>query len=191
MHPVGGNLVQSKEAPGVPVTGITNGVPIAEQLNTFKALKPIKKLLVLYNVREPNSVLTEKEVAQWAEKNAVTVVSSRVAPGTDTLKDVLANVASGSQARHHPAGQCRTGGLTPEGSRRCREGRALRECPAFSFPPPHRASRFCAFRTRFIVVIPTSCFPSQLESAGFQPPLKWPVPCISSLRDPHGRRRPC
>lgn len=93
--PVAAKLVQSKDKPGVPVTGVTNGVPIADQLDTFKTLKPIKKMLVLYNVREPNSVQIEKEVTQWAEKNGVTVVSSRVAPGTDTLKDALADVASG------------------------------------------------------------------------------------------------
>lgn len=93
--PVGGELVKSKDKPGVPVTGVTNGVPIASQFDAFKKLKPIKKLLVLYNVREPNSVIIEKEVTQWAEKNGVTVVSARVAPGTDTLKEVLADVASG------------------------------------------------------------------------------------------------
>ncbi len=94
-NPVAAKLVQSLETPGVPVTGVTNGVPVADQLDTFNALTPIKKLLVLYNVREPNSVLVEKDVAQWAEENGVTVVSSRVAPGTDTLTTVLADVASG------------------------------------------------------------------------------------------------
>lgn len=93
--PVAAKLVESKDKPGVPVTGVTNGVPVADQLDTFKKLKPMKKMLVLYNVREPNSVQIEKDVTQWAEKNGVTVVSSRVAPGTDTLKEILADVASG------------------------------------------------------------------------------------------------
>ncbi len=93
--PVAAKLVESKDKPGQAVTGVTNGVPVGEQLDTFKTLKPIKRLLVLYNVREPNSVQIEKDVTQWAEKNGVTLVSSRVAPGTDSVKEILADVTSG------------------------------------------------------------------------------------------------
>ncbi len=92
---VGGKLVKSKDQPGVPVTGVTNGVPIAAQFDAFTKLKPIKKLLVLFNAREPNSNIIEKEVAGWAEKNGVTMVSRRVTPDNDSLKEVLAEVASG------------------------------------------------------------------------------------------------
>lgn len=96
--PVAGKLVKSMDKPGVPVTGVTNGVPIASQFDAFAKLKPIKSLLVLFNAREPNSNFIEKEVTAWAAKSGVELVSRRVAPDSDSLKDVLAEIASGKIA---------------------------------------------------------------------------------------------
>lgn len=93
--PVAAKLVKSKDQPGVNVTGVTNGVPIATQFDAFTKLKPIKKLLVIFNAREPNSNFIEKEVAAWAEKNGVAMVSRRVAPDNNSLAEVLDEVASG------------------------------------------------------------------------------------------------
>lgn len=93
--PVAAELVKSKDKPGVPVTGATNGVPIPDQFDAFVKLKPIKTLLVLYNVREPNSAQIEAQVTEWAKKNGVTVQSRRVAPGTETLKEFLEEYKSG------------------------------------------------------------------------------------------------
>lgn len=93
--PVAAKLVKSKDQPGVNVTGVTNGVPIGTQFDAFTKLKPIKKLLVLFSAREPNSNFIEKEVAVWAEKNGVSMVSRRVAPDNNSLAEVLDEVASG------------------------------------------------------------------------------------------------
>lgn len=93
--PVGGKLVQSMEKPGNKTTGVTNGVPIEDQLNAFKALSPFKSLVVLFNAREPNSNIIEKQVAAWAGENGVKLESRRVAPNTDTLTAVLDEIKSG------------------------------------------------------------------------------------------------
>ncbi len=93
--PVGANLVASKEAPGGNMTGVTNGVPIPMQFDTFTKLKPIKDLLVLFNSREPNSNIIEREVRDWAQKAGVNVISRRVTPDTTALKDVLEEIKSG------------------------------------------------------------------------------------------------
>ncbi|MBV5335635.1 hypothetical protein JZU48_01035, partial [bacterium] len=93
--PVAGKLVDTMARPGVPVTGVTNGVPVADQLDAFAKLKPIKKLLILFNAREPNSNFIERAAAAWAEKNGVAMVSRRVIPDTDSLRDVLAEIRSG------------------------------------------------------------------------------------------------
>lgn len=93
--PVGGKLVRSMDAPGVNATGVTNGVPIDQQLSAFKKLVPLKKLLVLFNARETNAKIIEALVAEWAEKNGIELVSRRVAPETDALDEVLAEIKSG------------------------------------------------------------------------------------------------
>lgn len=93
--PVAARLVKSKDHPGVNVTGATTGVPIAAQFDAFTRLKPIRKLLVIYNAREPNSNFIEKDVADWAAKNGVAMVSRRVVPDDNSLADVLDEVASG------------------------------------------------------------------------------------------------
>lgn len=96
--PVGANLVASKEAPGANITGVTNGVPIKMQFDVFTKLKPIKDLLVLFNSREPNSNIIERDVREWAQAAGVNVISRRVTPDTTSLKDVLEEVKSGKIA---------------------------------------------------------------------------------------------
>lgn len=96
--PVGGKLVQSMEAPGVNTTGVTNGVPIADQFTAFSKLVPFKNLVVLFNAREPNSNIIEKQVADWAGKNGVQMVSRRVAPDGRSLAEVLDEIKSGKLA---------------------------------------------------------------------------------------------
>ncbi|EWY42851.1 hypothetical protein N825_01730 [Skermanella stibiiresistens SB22] len=93
--PVGAKLVKSLKEPGGSITGVTNGVPMADQFDAFTKLKPIRTLLVLFNSREPNSNLIENEVRSWAEKHGVNVTSRRVTPGNTSLQDVLAEITSG------------------------------------------------------------------------------------------------
>lgn len=93
--PVKAKLVDAMDKPGGSVTGVTNGVPIPDQFDAFIKLAPIKNLLVFFNSREPNSNYIEEQVADWAGKNGVTMTSRRVTPDNDSMKEALAEVASG------------------------------------------------------------------------------------------------
>lgn len=93
--PVRANLVKSNEEPGGTLTGVTNGVSIPAQFDKFMQISPIKNLLVLFNSREPNSNLIEKEVQDWAKKNGVNLISRRVTPDTKSLAEVLEEINSG------------------------------------------------------------------------------------------------
>ncbi len=96
--PVGGKLVKAMDAPGVNTTGVTNGVPMDQQLSAFNKLAPFKKLLVLFNAREPNAKIIEAQVTDWTNKNGIELISRRVAPDTDALDEVLAEIKSGKLA---------------------------------------------------------------------------------------------
>jgi len=94
--PVGAKLVASLTEPGGSMTGVTNGVPIEDQFDTFTKLAPIKKgLVVLFNARELNSNIVEKQVSDWAAKNNVPFISKRVVPDNDSLAVALEEIKSG------------------------------------------------------------------------------------------------
>lgn len=93
--PAGAKIVSSLEKPGGSTTGVTNGVSIPAQFDAFQKLRPIKKLVVLFNAREANSNINEKAVGDWAAKNGVEMISQRVVPGDDSLDRVLADIKSG------------------------------------------------------------------------------------------------
>jgi len=94
--PVGAELVASLQAPGGRLTGVTNGVPIKDQFDAFRSLRPIKKLAVLFNAREPNSNIIERAVKDWAATANVEVISRRVVPDNASLDETLNEIASGS-----------------------------------------------------------------------------------------------
>lgn len=91
--PVGGKLVDTMQHPGHNITGVTNGTPIEEQFDAIQQLAPIKKgLLLVFNAREPNSVIIERQVRNWAEKNNVPFTARRVFPNTSAYKKVLEEI---------------------------------------------------------------------------------------------------
>jgi putative ABC transport system substrate-binding protein len=94
--PVGGNLVKSLQKPGVNVTGATNGVPVAQQLDAFQRLSPFKSLCLLFNPREFNSNIILHDVRAWGEQNDVAVTVRRVVPDNDSLPDALEEIRSGN-----------------------------------------------------------------------------------------------
>lgn len=93
--PVGAEIVKSLEEPGAPITGATNGVPFATQFASFAKLVPVTKLCLLFNAREPNANIIEGQARDWAEANAVTFTSLRVAPGNSSLDEYLADIRAG------------------------------------------------------------------------------------------------
>ncbi|WP_081581796.1 ABC transporter substrate binding protein [Pararhodospirillum photometricum] len=94
--PVGGKLVKSLEQPGGNTTGVTNGVPINDQLNAFMTLSPFKSLILFFNAREPNANIIEAQVSEWAAAKGVSVTARRVVPDTDSLTTVLEEIKSGA-----------------------------------------------------------------------------------------------
>lgn len=94
--PVGSGLVDGLLVPKHNTTGVTNGVPVELQLKAIVGLAPIRRLLLLFNPREPNANVVAKQVGQWATTNGVVLEVRRAAPGTDLLQKVYAEMESGA-----------------------------------------------------------------------------------------------
>ena len=60
--PVGARIVPSLDAPGRKLTGVSHIAPLASQLAAMRAYRPFKKIGVLYNAAEQNSVLGVQEL---------------------------------------------------------------------------------------------------------------------------------
>lgn len=93
--PVGAGIVDSMQFPGHNTTGVTNGVPIDEQLDTFKRVTPFNDMVLLYTVREQNANILAAEVDAWAREKEVNLTRIRVAPGTDAVDSALERIRSG------------------------------------------------------------------------------------------------
>ncbi len=94
--PVEAQLVQAMERPGANVTGVTNGVPIADQFDAFQRLLPLKSMIVLFNPKEPNSNMIVEQVAQWGLAHGVQIIPRRVGPASPALDETLEEIKTGS-----------------------------------------------------------------------------------------------
>lgn len=85
--PVAAKLVQSLEKPNTNVSGTSDYVSIDEQLNLIKAILPdIKKLGVIYNSGEENSLVQVNEVKRYAKENGLTVVEATPTNSSEVLQ---------------------------------------------------------------------------------------------------------
>jgi putative ABC transport system substrate-binding protein len=66
--PVGAKLVPDLQSSGRNITGAVHIVPLASQLNAIAAYRPFKKLGVVYNPAEQNSVLNIKGLRELAQQ---------------------------------------------------------------------------------------------------------------------------
>jgi len=81
--PVSGKVVESWEKPGGNCTGASDWVEIAPQLKLFKEILPgIKKLGVVYNAGEANSVVQIKELKKAAPAFGITKIVEATAATT-------------------------------------------------------------------------------------------------------------
>jgi putative ABC transport system substrate-binding protein len=87
--PVGAGIVQSMDSPGGNISGASNSVSVALQLDT--ALKVIKftKLGLLFNPREKNSALVREQLKELATSRHLEIVDLRSPPALDSLKENL------------------------------------------------------------------------------------------------------
>ena len=87
--PVGAGIVSSATASGGNVAGVTNEVPLSEQLETALLVGPIKRLGILFNPREKNSMLVRDKLVEAARALNVEVVDLRSPPAQDMLQENL------------------------------------------------------------------------------------------------------
>lgn len=78
--PVAAGLVKSLQAPGGNVSGTTDRSPVARQLDLMLRVLPhLKKLGVVYNAGETNSVASVKDIKDEAAKRGLTVIEATAA----------------------------------------------------------------------------------------------------------------
>ena len=82
--PVGAQLVKSMEKPGANVTGVSDMAPVGEHVALIREIVPAaKRLGVLYNPGEPNSVSLVKVLKDEAAKAGLTVVEATATKSAD------------------------------------------------------------------------------------------------------------
>lgn len=93
--PVSAKLVKSNDKPGANVTGTSDAAPVKEQIELVKKLVPdVKKIGVVYNQGEVNSVTQVKQAREVTDKLGIEIVdkgvtgTNEVAQATEALGDV-------------------------------------------------------------------------------------------------------
>lgn len=82
--PVDAGLVKNLQKPTGNVTGVTDSVPVAEQLQLMRQLFPrAKKVGLLYNAAEPNSVIQIKRAQAILKQQGLQIVTRTVATTND------------------------------------------------------------------------------------------------------------
>ncbi|CAO3422190.1 ABC transporter substrate-binding protein [Azospirillum doebereinerae] len=82
--PVGAQLVKNLEAPGANITGLSDLSPVAAHVALIREILPAaKRLGVLYNPGEPNSVVLVKLLKEEAGKAGFSVVEASVPKSSD------------------------------------------------------------------------------------------------------------
>lgn len=92
VDPVGAGIVKSMNAPGANISGASNQVSLAVQLDTALKVMKFRKLGLLFNPREKNSALVRQTLQQLAAKRHFEVVDLRSPPVLNSLKENLQNL---------------------------------------------------------------------------------------------------
>jgi ABC-type uncharacterized transport system substrate-binding protein len=87
--PVGAGIVESLEHSGSNVAGMSNEVPLPLQLKTALSVFPIKRLGLLFNPREKNSMLIRDKIMAVGPALGIEVIDLRSPPALDALQDNL------------------------------------------------------------------------------------------------------
>ena len=89
LDPVGAGIVPSLESSGANITGATNGVSLALQLDTALTIAKFKTLGFLFNSREKNSMLIREQLRELAASRQIEIIDLRSPPAMDSLKENL------------------------------------------------------------------------------------------------------
>jgi len=87
--PVGAGIVQSLESSGGNIAGVTNEIPLQLQLQTALKIIPFKRLGLLFNPREKNSMLVRDKISEIGSKSRFEIVDLRSPPAQDMLQENL------------------------------------------------------------------------------------------------------
>jgi putative tryptophan/tyrosine transport system substrate-binding protein len=87
--PVGVGIVQSMEAPGGNISGASNGIPMLLQIETALKIIQFKRLGILFNPREKNSMVERQKLQDIAEKFHFELIDLRSPPAQDMLEQNL------------------------------------------------------------------------------------------------------
>jgi putative ABC transport system substrate-binding protein len=103
--PVGAGLVRSLEKPGANVTGTTDRSPVDRQLDLIVQILPkLKRLGIIYNSGEDNSIASLRQLRAEAVKRGIEVVeatvsnSSEVFPAASSLASIITSTSAGGSA---------------------------------------------------------------------------------------------
>jgi ABC-type uncharacterized transport system substrate-binding protein len=96
--PVGAGIVQSVESSGGNIAGVTNEIPLLLQIQTALKIISFKRLGLLFNPREKNSMLVRDKFTDVAKKYGFEVVDLRSPPALDMLQDNLEKLRNKSIA---------------------------------------------------------------------------------------------
>ena len=89
LDPLGAGIVPSLESSGANITGATNGVSLALQLDTALKIMKFKTLGYLFNPREKNSLLIREQLQKLAASRQIKIIDLRSPPAMDSLKENL------------------------------------------------------------------------------------------------------
>ncbi len=82
--PVGAGVVESFERPGGNITGTSHWTPVSEQIKLVLEIMPnARRIGILYNAGELNSVIQVDEARQWAARYGLTLVERTVVSTND------------------------------------------------------------------------------------------------------------
>jgi putative ABC transport system substrate-binding protein len=84
--PVGAGVVQSMDSPGANISGASNAVSVARQLDTALKVMNFTKLGVLFNPREKQSALVRERLKELAVSRHLEIVDLPSPPAFDSLK---------------------------------------------------------------------------------------------------------
>jgi len=87
--PVGAGIVQSMDSPGGNISGTSNSISIALQLDTALKVMTVKKLGLFFNPREKQSALAREQLQEAAASRNIEIVDLRSPPALDSLKENL------------------------------------------------------------------------------------------------------
>jgi putative ABC transport system substrate-binding protein len=94
--PVKAGIVRSIEEPGDNISGASNAVPLATQMQAAMKLFKIKRLGLLFNPREKNAMIQREQLRTIAGKYGFEVVDLRSPPALDMLEENLQKLADKS-----------------------------------------------------------------------------------------------